>query len=126
MECEAKQGYTGALKPAIVEVGTPWYMYVLYVILAVAVIAGVVKAWPLLATKIPKGSYKGNGAGGGLGDTSARMIQQRHTHRYRGSSFSFAKQHTNVQTISLRSCTGVRELHIRLSRRIQPPHHLFV
>ncbi len=48
-------------------------MYVLYVILAAAVIAGLVKFWPLIATKIPKGSYKG-ADGGGLGDSSAGLI----------------------------------------------------
>jgi len=83
IECAVRQtaGYSGPLKAAIVGVGTPWYMYVLYFALAAAVIVGLVKFWPLIATKIPKGgSLKASGSG--LADTSACLIQHNHTMRH--------------------------------------------
>lgn len=41
-------------------------MYLLYVVLAVLVIAGLVKFWPVIATKIPKGGvFLGRGTSGG-------------------------------------------------------------
>ena len=45
-------------------------MYVLYVVIGVAVIGGLVKFWPLIAMKIPKGGAKtmSMGGGGGMSD----------------------------------------------------------
>ena len=49
-------------------------MWLLYLVLAGAAIAGLVKFWPLIATKIPKGTYKGAADGGGLSDSSACLV----------------------------------------------------
>lgn len=47
-------------------------MYVLYVVIGVAVIGGLVKFWPLIAMKIPKGGKSGDmsmgGSSGGLSE----------------------------------------------------------
>jgi hypothetical protein len=40
-------------------------MYILYVLLAVVVVVGLVKFWPLIASKIPK---SGPSLGGGMSD----------------------------------------------------------
>ena len=62
--CASKLKYSGPLKSAIVG-GTAWYMYILYVLLAVVVVVGLVKFWPLIASKIPK---SGPSLGGGMSD----------------------------------------------------------
>merc|ERR1711871_456909 len=69
--CAAHPGYAGPLKAAIGNTGTPWYIWLLYLVLAGAAIAGLVKFWPLIATKIPKGASNGGAAGGGLSDSIA-------------------------------------------------------
>ena len=66
--------YTGPLKPAIIG-GTAWYMYLLYVALAIVAAAALVKLWPLIVTKIPKGkTASGGGIGEGLAADSGDSI----------------------------------------------------
>eukprot|EP01046_Picozoa_sp_COSAG06_P020491 COSAG06_NODE_1498_length_9264_cov_2.916094_5_plen_1484_part_00 len=67
--CAAKPKYSGKLMPAIVGDGTAWYMWLLYVVIAVAAVVGLLKFWPLIAAKIPKSgpSMSGGGMGGGGG-----------------------------------------------------------
>ena len=65
--------YTGPLKPAIIG-GTAWYMYLLYVALAIVVAAALVKLWPLIVTKIPTGKTGGGGMGEGLAADSGDSI----------------------------------------------------
>lgn len=66
--CATKVPYAGALKEAIVGCGygcTMWYTWVLYIAGGVAALIVIIKLWPLVATKIPKGIP---GAAGGGGD----------------------------------------------------------
>ena len=66
--CAAKPKYSGKLMPAIVGDGTAWYMWLLYVVIAVAAVVGLLKFWPLIAAKIPKsGPSMSGGMGGGGG-----------------------------------------------------------
>jgi hypothetical protein len=69
--CAAKPKYSGPLKSAIVDTGTAWYMYILYIVLAVAVVAALVKFWPLIASKIPKSGPSLGGGGSLISDPPA-------------------------------------------------------